>query len=118
MVSGINLKYFGIKISSIKFLVPLYIMKKSIRYIVGITALLVIVLLVNTEVVQAQCAMCSLTAQNATENGNVQGKGLNNGILFLLAMPYLAALVIGGLWYRNYRTKKTVRIDEDHITLN
>lgn len=93
-------------------------MKKSIRSIAVFTALLVVFLLVNTEVAQSQCAMCSLTAQNATENGNVQGKGLNNGILFLLAMPYLAALLIGGLWYRNYRTKKTVHIDEDPITLN
>ena len=45
--------------------------------------------------VQAQCAMCSLTAQAATENGNSQGFGLNDGILFLLAMPYLAVLLIG-----------------------
>lgn len=55
--------------------------------------------------VQAQCAMCSLTAQAATENGNSQGFGLNDGILFLLAMPYLAVLVIGVLWYRKYRRK-------------
>lgn len=88
------------------------------KSIVGVTALLVIVLLLNTEVAQSQCAMCSLTAQNATENGNVQGKGLNNGILFLLAMPYLATLVIGILWYKKYRSKKTVRMGEDPITLN
>lgn len=67
---------------------------------------------------QAQCAMCSLTAQNATENGNSQGKGLNNGILFLLVMPYLAAAGIGTLWYVRYRSKKTVRINEGPIQLN
>lgn len=67
---------------------------------------------------QAQCAMCSLTAQNATENGNQQGKGLNDAILFLLAMPYLAALGIGILWYKRYRTKKNVRIDDSPISLN
>lgn len=57
---------------------------------------------------QAQCAMCSLTAQAATENGNTQGFGLNDGILFLLFMPYLAVVVIGILWYRKYRKKPTV----------
>lgn len=66
----------------------------------------------------AQCAMCSLTAENATQNGNTQGKGLNNGILFLLAMPYLAVAIIGILWYTRYRTKKNVRIADKPISLN
>ncbi|MBK1441813.1 hypothetical protein JHJ32_17570 [Parapedobacter sp. ISTM3] len=67
---------------------------------------------------QAQCAMCSLTAENATEHGNTQGKGLNKGILFLLAIPYLAAVGIGVLWYKKYRSKKTVNVDNDPIVLN
>ncbi len=58
--------------------------------------------------VQAQCAMCSLTAQAATENGNTQGFGLNDGILFLLFMPYLAVIVIGIIWYKKYRKKTPV----------
>lgn len=58
--------------------------------------------------VQAQCAMCSLTAQAATENGNTQGFGLNDGILFLLFMPYLAVIIIGILWYKKYRKKPAV----------
>lgn len=58
--------------------------------------------------VQAQCAMCSLTAQAATENGNTQGFGLNDGILFLLFMPYLAVIVIGIIWYKKYRKKSPV----------
>lgn len=72
----------------------------------------------NPAPVQAQCAMCSLTAQNATENGNQQGQGLNDAILYLLAMPYLAALGIGILWYKRYRTKKNVRIEDGPISLN
>ncbi|PPK99813.1 hypothetical protein [Parapedobacter indicus] len=68
--------------------------------------------------VHAQCAMCTLTAENATENGNTQGKGLNKGILFLLAIPYLAAVGVGVLWYKKYRGKKTVNIDNDPIVLN
>ncbi len=68
--------------------------------------------------VQAQCAMCTLTAENATENGNTQGKGLNKGILFLLAVPYLATVGVGVLWYKRYRSKKTVNVDNDPIVLN
>lgn len=80
---------------------------KNIRFLLIVLGLGLSVTLVDVKPVSAQCAMCSLTAQNATENGNSQGKGLNNGILFLLAMPYLAALGIGTLWYMRYRAKKT-----------
>lgn len=66
----------------------------------------------------AQCAMCTLTAENATQNGNNQGKGLNKGILFLLAIPYLAAVGVGVLWYKKYRSKKTVTMDDEPIVLN
>ncbi len=66
----------------------------------------------------AQCAMCTLTAENATQNGNSQGKGLNRGILFLLAIPYLAAVGVGVLWYTKYRSKKTVTMDDEPIVLN
>ncbi|MFZ4262352.1 hypothetical protein ACFRAE_09925 [Sphingobacterium sp. HJSM2_6] len=51
----------------------------------------------------SQCAMCSLNAENSTQHGNTQGKGLNAGILFLLAMPFLFAGGIGFLWYKKFR---------------
>ncbi|MCA5006085.1 hypothetical protein IPZ78_13085 [Sphingobacterium sp. WQ 366] len=55
----------------------------------------------------AQCAMCSLNAENSTQNGNSQGKGLNNGILFLLAFPFLLGGGIAILWYTKFRHKET-----------
>lgn len=55
----------------------------------------------------AQCAMCSLNAENSTQGGNTQGKGLNNGILFLLAMPFLIGAGVGILWYTKFRHKET-----------
>ncbi len=67
---------------------------------------------------EAQCAMCSLTAQNATENGNQQGKGLNKGIMFLLVIPYLATAGIGLLWYTKFRAKKSVKVDDKPVPLN
>jgi len=53
----------------------------------------------------AQCAMCTLTAENSVKNGNTQGKGLNKGIMYLLAAPYLAVAGVGLLWYKKYRRK-------------
>lgn len=52
---------------------------------------------------QAQCAMCSLNAENSVKGENMQGKGLNNGILFLLAMPFLIGAGVGVLWYKKFR---------------
>ena len=54
---------------------------------------------------QAQCSMCTISAEQGTKNGNTQGKGLNDGIIYLLVFPYILIAGIGILWYRNYRKK-------------
>lgn len=56
----------------------------------------------------AQCAMCTLNAENSVQEGNTQGKGLNTGILYLLAAPYIAVAGIGFIWYKKYRRKNGV----------
>jgi len=53
----------------------------------------------------AQCAMCTISAEQGTKNGNTQGKGLNSGIIYLLVIPYLMISGIGVLWYLKYRKK-------------
>jgi hypothetical protein len=49
----------------------------------------------------SQCAMCRRVAETGHENENSAARGLNSGILYLLAIPY----VIGGIgifaWYKN-----------------
>ncbi|MBC7615569.1 MAG: hypothetical protein H7202_05835 [Pedobacter sp.] len=57
--------------------------------------------------VKAQCSMCTISAEQGTKNGNTQGKGLNDGIIYLLVIPYLLIAGIGILWYRNYRKRIT-----------
>jgi len=39
------------------------------------------------------------------EDENAKGKGLNDGIIYLLATPYLAIAAIGGAWYYKRKTK-------------
>ncbi|HKZ38668.1 MAG TPA: hypothetical protein VJ184_13500 [Chryseolinea sp.] len=65
--------------------------------------LLVIMLILNSAGgVLAQCAMCRSTLENNYSNGNPGiAAGINTGILYLLAMPYLAVIVIGYLWYKS-----------------
>ena len=92
---------------------------KSMKRFLGILALaLVLVVGVSCLTAQAQCAMCTLTAENATQNGNTQGDGLNNGILFLLAMPYIAVAAVALLWYKKFRAKQTVKVEDKPIVLN
>lgn len=49
----------------------------------------------------AQCAMCRTQLENNFSNGNPGiGAGINTGILYLLALPYLIVIVLGYLWYK------------------
>ena len=64
---------------------------------------LVLVMLVFVLEVQAQCPMCRIAAESNLENGGSQGKGLNLGILYILATPYLLVGTIGFIWWRNRR---------------
>jgi len=52
---------------------------------------------------QAQCAMCTKTAMDAMKDGNTASLGLNDAILYLLSLPYVLALTIGGLWWYRHR---------------
>lgn len=73
----------------------------------------------SSKQVSAQCAMCTLNAENSVQNGNTAGNGLNKGILYLLAAPYLAIAGVGFLWYKKYRRKNVnLNIKDDKINLN
>jgi hypothetical protein len=61
-----------------------------------------LILLTVAEVVSAQCAMCRTTLQNNVSQGNPGiAAGINFGILYLLAAPYLAVGLLGYFWYRS-----------------
>jgi hypothetical protein len=54
--------------------------------------------------IDAQCPMCKMSAESNLKEGGTAGKGLNKGILYLFAAPYL---MIGGLAFMYFRTKKS-----------
>ena len=51
----------------------------------------------------AQCAMCTINAEQGVKNGNTQAKGINSGVMYLMAIPYLLIAGLGVLWYKKYR---------------
>lgn len=48
-----------------------------------------------------QCPMCRMAAESNLKTGGSAGKGLNNGILYLLATPYLLVLILAVIWRRH-----------------
>jgi len=60
--------------------------------------------LMSLQDVAAQCAMCRSTLENNYSNGNPGiAAGINTGILYLLALPYLAVMLLGYFWYKSSR---------------
>ncbi len=54
----------------------------------------------------AQCPMCRTAVESGmNEEGNTKGRGLNDGIIYLLAAPYLAIGIVGGIWYKKNKAK-------------
>ena len=81
-------------------------MKNYQKYLLVFSVITLLLLLPNLS--EAQCAMCQANVKTAMQNknGKAIGNGLNDGILFLLASPYVligTALII---WRR--KSKKQV----------
>jgi len=55
-------------------------------------------LLSSTNIVNAQCSLCTKTAQQL---GEKPAQGMNSGILYLMIMPFAIVGFIGFRWYKN-----------------
>ena len=55
----------------------------------------------------AQCAMCKAVVEANLESGGRIGAGLNDGILYLMAMPYISMIVVGLIWYNLKKEPKS-----------
>ncbi|MCS7035880.1 MAG: hypothetical protein RMJ33_03030 [Saprospiraceae bacterium] len=84
--------------------------KKFLWVVIG-SAILMLVLVTAVPEAWGQCPMCRMSAESNLQNGGTAGRGLNTGILYMLAMPYLLVAAIGYWWWRN-RRKSSVEADE------
>jgi len=55
-------------------------------------------LLISPEEIYSQCSMCRAVLQS--EEGQATAKGINNGILYLMAIPYLLVGLVGWKVFR------------------
>lgn len=72
-----------------------YIMKKPLFFI----SFFLFPFLVN-----AQCAMCRAQLEGMDDNS--LAKSVNDGIVYLMAVPYVLVAVVGFFIYRSFNKKK------------
>jgi|TARA_B100001758_G_C18100434_1_gene448131 hypothetical protein len=53
--------------------------------------------------------MCKAAVESNLDSGGLKGAGLNDGILFLMSMPYLAMLIFAIAFYYNKKTNNASR---------
>ena len=69
----------------------------------GKKILMTFVLIAFPMVLSAQCAMCRAVVE---QGGEEVAEGINSGIVYLMAFPYLVVAVAMFLFYRNWRRTK------------
>ena len=67
-------------------------------------SLLILLLLLMPETTEAQCAMCRAALESEADNS--QAEGINNGIVYLMAVPYILFGVAVALYFRRFSQKK------------
>jgi len=77
------------------------------------------VLLGGAQSAKAQCAQCAATVETNNRSGAKTTNGLNQGILYLLAAPYLVVGAGGYIWYKNYRKKNvSLKMGAERFNMN
>ncbi|HUH50600.1 MAG TPA: hypothetical protein VLZ11_00670 [Flavobacterium sp.] len=74
-------------------------MKKGIAFI----TILVFVLMSSLSL-NAQCAMCRAVLES--EEGGVKAEAINDGIVYLMAIPYILVGIVGYVIYKMKMKKK------------
>ncbi|SKB46737.1 hypothetical protein SAMN05660776_1207 [Salegentibacter holothuriorum] len=75
----------------------------KIRFLILISLLLLL-----PELANAQCSMCRAVLESDTDQS--AAKGINNGILYLMAFPYL---LVGALGFYIYRSRRKVKKSQE-----
>ncbi|MEC4047839.1 hypothetical protein OX284_000230 [Flavobacterium sp. SUN046] len=83
----------------------LFIQKKTAITSVLVNKLFLFgILLFTTLPSQAQCAMCRAALES--EDGGTKAEAVNDGIVYLMVIPYVLVGILGVVLYRMYTKKK------------
>ena len=67
--------------------------------------IIILLLLFLPFMVDAQCSMCRLMAESSYESGSQVGRGLNDGISYIMGVPYLLILIVGYVLFKKNFSK-------------
>ncbi len=76
------------------------------------TKLIFLFLFLNSIASQAQCAMCRAVLE--TEDGAKKAAAVNDGIVYLMAFPYILVGAIGYIIYKNRQKSAAQRKMQHH----
>ena len=62
---------------------------------------LILVLILFIDPINAQCSMCRAVLES--EEGQQTAKGINNGIIYLMAIPYILVALVGWRIFKIYK---------------
>lgn len=65
---------------------------------------LMLLLILSTESVFAQCAMCKASLEAEINSGGIGSNGINDGILYLMFIPYLLIGGVGFMMYKHFKS--------------
>ena len=82
--------------------------KDQLKKMMNRITLIVLLLIFFVIKLNAQCAMCKAAVEANLKDGGNAGAGLNQGIIYLMAMPYIAMLLFGAFYYLQKRKKQTL----------
>lgn len=65
-------------------------------------AVFVLLILIKLSI-YSQCAMCKAVVESNHQSGEIAANGINNGILYLMFIPYLLMGTVGFFIYRHFQ---------------
>ena len=81
------------------------------------TTLIVLLSILVESSTYAQCAMCkaSIESNMGHNTSTTRVKGLNDGIIYMMVIPYIIFGIIGYMWYKNSKKETKYRHSVDTI---
>ena len=80
---------------------------RTLRFVIFFSLLLT----VGIEAVDAQCSMCKAVLESNMQSGEeAVGKGINDGIVYIMFVPYILLTVVGIVMYRHYKKTKSIEV--------
>ncbi len=74
--------------------------------------ILSLILFVGVDLADAQCSMCKAVLESNMQSGEeAKGQGINQGIMYIMFVPYLLLGAVGYFMYRHYKKTSSLKAE-------